>query len=146
MHDEELPSARRLRRIDDDPRASRGAPEPAEDLLGVPDSRAQPDSLQVVAREPGDPLEDAHEMRAAIGPGDRVNLVDDDDAQVGEEPRRVDALRDEHHLERLRGRHQELGAARGGTGAARDRPCRRARRSGGARPSPCRGRAAPPGC
>jgi hypothetical protein len=67
----------------------RGALQPLEDGLGVADRRAQPDALHVVPGEPGDPLDHAQEVRAAVGAGQRVDLVDDHHPQVGEQAWRV---------------------------------------------------------
>ena len=78
------------------PRPSRcdDALEPVEDGVRVADRRGQADALDVVLAAAGQPLEDAHQVRAAVGPGQRVDLVDDDAAQVAEEPlRRAPAAR-----------------------------------------------------
>ena len=78
------------------------------------------------------PLEHAHQVRAAVRAGERVNLVDDDDRRSSKSLCDRDARRHEHHLERLGGRHQELGglsyerhASRGPAAS----PCQTNRRS-----------------
>jgi hypothetical protein len=62
-----------------------------------------------VAGQRGDALDHAHEVRAAVGARERVHLVDDDHAQVGEQRGGVDPLADQHDLERLGGGHEQLG-------------------------------------
>ena len=48
-------------------------------------------------------------MPAAVIPGEGMDLVDDDHAEVREQALRVDAGRDQHHLQRLGGRQQAIG-------------------------------------
>ena len=67
------------------PRCRRAAEVPCsqrQDRLRVAHGRAQPDALDIVPREPRQALEDAHEVRAAVGAGEGVDLVDDHHAQV----------------------------------------------------------------
>ena len=54
----------------------------------------------------------ASSMRAAVGSSQRVDLIDDDDAQVLEQLRHRRLRRDEHHLQRLRRRHAREAGAR----------------------------------
>jgi hypothetical protein len=107
--DQQLALGRRVRGIDDRALALGAALQPHRDLLGVADGRAQADALDVVARERGEPLDHADQVGAAVGAGHGVDLVDDDDPQIGEQPGRVDRLRHQHDLERLGRGHQQLG-------------------------------------
>jgi len=82
--------------------------EPIEYGVGVADRCAEPDSLDVVLGDTCDALEDAHQVCPAVCPCDRVHLVDHDSPQVCEQPTLVDALGNQHDLERLRGGHEKL--------------------------------------
>ena len=75
----------------------------------VPDCRAQANPLDVVTTESDNPFDHAHQMRPAVGAGQRMDLVHDHAAQVPKQQRRVHATREKHHLERLRRGHQQLG-------------------------------------
>jgi hypothetical protein len=48
-------------------------------------------------------------MCAPVSAGHRVDLVDDDHAKVAKQPSRRAPRRDQHHLQRFRGGHQDLG-------------------------------------
>ena len=61
-----------------------------------------------MAREPGDALQHAHQVGAAVGAGEGMHLVDDDHAQIAEEPGCIHPLGNEHHLQRFGGGHQQL--------------------------------------
>ena len=63
----------------DGPRRSGGvgAAEEPGDLVQRPDRRREPDPLEVAAGEVAEALEGEREMRAALRPGDGVDLVDD---------------------------------------------------------------------
>ena len=104
-----LPLRRRLRRIDDHAFPARAAREPRQDRRGIPHGRAQADALHVVLGLAHEALDDAEQVGSAIGPGERVDLVDDHEAQIREEAARAHLRRDQHHLEGLRRRHQQLG-------------------------------------
>jgi hypothetical protein len=101
VRDEQLAAARLPGGIDDARVAPRRTAQPGEDVGRVADGRAQADALQVVSRDAREPLDDAEHVRAAVGAGERVDLVDDDDPQVVKQCGCVDPLRDEHDLERL---------------------------------------------
>ena len=129
VDDEELPEPRLARRADHAPRPVRGALQPREDRLGVAHGRGQPDALEVMAGDAGQALDHAHQVGAPVGPGQRVDLVDDHEsagrrrawprppAARGASPQGTPA--------------SSSGARRApaGTGAGRGPACRRARRS-----------------
>jgi hypothetical protein len=76
---------------------------------GVSDGRRQPHALHIAP--PIAASRSMTESRCAPRsvPGQRVDLVDDHVPQLLEQLRHRHARRDEHHLERLGGRHQQLG-------------------------------------
>ena len=81
-------------------------PGASQQLRRVADGGREPDPLE---RPPGDgasPLEDREQVPAPVVPGEGVDLVDDDRAQPGEQPRWSTQRRDEHGLQRL-GRGQQ---------------------------------------
>jgi hypothetical protein len=51
-----------------------------------------------MAREPGDALQHAHQVRTEIRTGESMDLVDHHDPQVAEQLGFIHPLRDEHHL------------------------------------------------
>ncbi len=91
-HHQQLLAARLLGRVDDRALTPRGALKPGEDRLRVAHRGAQPDPLDIVAGEPGDALENAHQVGPAVGTRHGMDLVDDHHAQVREDLRRVDPL------------------------------------------------------
>jgi hypothetical protein len=109
VHDQQLTARHVVWRIHDDALALRAAPDPSQDRLGVADGRAQTHALHVVARQGREPLDHAQQVRAAVAARERVDLIDHDHPQIPKQPRRVDRLRDQHDLERLRRGHQQLG-------------------------------------
>ena len=103
-------------------RAARGlsAQEP-RDLLERTLGRGQADPLWRLVRDLFEAFERQREMRAALGAGHRVDLVDDHPADA---PQELACLRGEHQVERLGRRDQDVGrprldaAAFGGGGVA----------------------------
>ena len=80
--------------------------EEAGDLLDGSDRRRQPDPLGRLRQQLVEPLQRQGEVRAALGPGDRVHLVDDDGLDAAQ---RLAGLRGEHQEQRLRGGDQDVG-------------------------------------
>ena len=70
--------------VDDGALAARPDHEPG-DLVERPLRRGEADALHVAARLLREPLEGDREVRAPLGLGHRVDLVDDDPARAGEE-------------------------------------------------------------
>ena len=62
----------------------RAAGQEPGDLLDRPDRRGQPDPLGRALEQGVEPLEAEREVRAALGAGDRVHLVEDDRLDPGE--------------------------------------------------------------
>ncbi len=95
----------------DDPARPLRADHEAADLLQRVLRRAQPDPLRVAAAVLGgdqraQPLQRQREVRAALGRGDRVDLVDDDRLDVAQH---VARLRGQHEVQRLGRRDQHVG-------------------------------------
>ncbi len=76
------------------------------DLLEWALGRGQANTLDRLADEPRQTLEAEREVRAALRPGHRVNLVDDEEAHRLEH---LAGLRGEHEEKRFRGRDEDLG-------------------------------------
>ena len=89
----------------DDPDRARPRHE-ASDFLDRALGRRQPDALHRLAHEPVKPLDREREVRPALRPGNRVDLVED---QRPGRPQHLAALRGEQQVERLRGRDQDVG-------------------------------------
>jgi hypothetical protein len=70
-------------------------------LVGVADRGGEADPLQSSAGQMLQPFKDGQQVPASVVSGEGMQLVDDDDAQVGEQHPVVDVCRDEHRLERL---------------------------------------------
>ena len=106
-------------------RPARGlaAAEEARDLLERPLRRGEPDPLEaaVLGTERLEPLEREEEVRAALGRGDRVDLVDDDGLDRREHLAR---LRGQQEVERLRRRDQDVGRRARDARALRRPACR----------------------
>ena len=82
-------------------------------------------------------------MGAPVGPGQRVDLVDDRQSAGRRRVALGHPRRQQHHLQGLRRRHQKFGRAPSRTCASRGPACRRARRRTAARPSRCSCRGGP---
>jgi hypothetical protein len=91
-----------------DDRAGPPAGQEAADLVERPLRRRQADPLQLPACGAVEPLECQREMGAALGLGDRVDLVDDDPLRPGEDLARA---RGQHQVERLGGGDEDVGRA-----------------------------------
>ena len=72
MENEKLPGASANRRLDHLPLSLRRASQPAEDRLGVPHCRAQPNALHVVTADRDDSLENRHEVSPPVRPGEAL--------------------------------------------------------------------------
>ena len=96
------------------------AAEEARDLLDRPDRRRQPDPLGRLGQQGVEPLERERQMRAALGAGDRVHLVDDDRLHAAQ---RLARLRREQQEQRLGGGDQYVGRLGGESSAARWPAC-----------------------
>ena len=95
----------------DDPARPLRADHEAADLLQRVLRRAQADALRVAAAvlggdQRGEPLQRQREVRAALGRGDRVDLVDDDRLDVAQH---VARLRGQHEVQRLGRGDQHVG-------------------------------------
>ena len=92
--------------VDDRARAARADHE-AADLLERVLRRGEPDALRLVpvALQRGEALERQREVRAALGRGDRVDLVDDDRLDVREDLARAAG---EHEVQRLGRRDEDV--------------------------------------
>ena len=101
--------AGRLRRVDDASRSLRRALSHSRMASGLPTVALRPTRWTSWRRDPREPLDHAHQVRAAIGPGERVTSSMTTTRRSANRDALVDAPRDEHHLERLGRRHQELG-------------------------------------
>ena len=99
------PLAARRRHDADRPRARE---EPC-DLLAGPHRGREPDALHRRGRELVEPLERQGEVRAALGAGERVDLVDDDRLDAAQ---RLAGRRREHEEQRLGRRDEDLGRMR----------------------------------
>ena len=87
VDDEDLPGLRLAwAGLTTRPARLRRALQPGEDRLGVAHGRGQPDALDVMPGDARQALGHAHQVGAPVGSGQRVDLVDDHDPQVGEEP------------------------------------------------------------
>ena len=110
-HDDvELPLLGR-RRLDDLDRPAAG--EEARDLLDRAHGGRQPDALGRLRQHRVEPLEGEREVRAALGAGHGVHLVDDDGLDAAQ---RLARRRGEHEEERLGRRDEDVGR-RAGEGA-----------------------------
>ena len=98
VDDEDLPGLRLAGRADDAPGPAGRALHPGEDGLGVAHGRGQPDALDVMPGDARQALDHAHQVGAAVGSGQRVDLVDDHGPQVGEELGLIHPLGKEHDL------------------------------------------------
>ncbi len=90
----------------DDPAAAPRPDHEPPDLLERVLRRRQPDPLHVVAGCLGQPLERQRQVRAALGRGDRVDLVDDAPARAVEQLARAPG---QHQVQRLGRRDQDVG-------------------------------------
>ena len=102
-----------------------GAAEEAGDLLEGADGRAETDALGRLLEQVVEALEADAEVGAALGAGDRVDLVDDDGVDAAE---RLARLAGQHEEQRLGRRDEDVGRGRaelapvGGAGVARAQP------------------------
>ena len=104
------------------PSTSRRAAEEAGDLVDRADRRGQADALGRLVEQGVEPLEREREVRAALGAGDRVHLVDDHRLDAAQ---RLAGLRGEDQEQRLGRGDEDVGRASARTGAARRPGCRR---------------------
>ena len=72
--------------------------------------------------EPREPFQHRQQVPAPVVAGEGVHLVDDHGPHAGEEAGVVDARRDQHRLERLRGGEQDVGRVGAGSGRRADWP------------------------
>ena len=105
----------------DDAAAPRAAGEKGSGALRIADGGGKADAPGVHARHAREPLDKAERLPAAVAAQERVNLVDDDKAQVMEQARDGHVLMHEECLERFRRNLQdaarmlqELALMRGG--------------------------------
>ena len=80
--------------------------EEARDLVDRPDRRRETDALRGLLEQRVEPLEADRQVRAALGGGDRVHLVDDDRVHALE---RLAGLARQHQIERLGRRDEDVG-------------------------------------
>lgn len=90
----------------DDRAPARGTDEIARHLFQRPLGGGQPDALDIAARLLGQPLQRHRQVRAALGLGDGVDLVQDHPLRAGEQPA---CLRREHEVQRLGRRDEDVG-------------------------------------
>ena len=102
----------------------RAAEEPG-DLLDRADRGGQPDPLGRPLEQLVEPLERQRQVRAALGAGHRVHLVDDHRLDTAQ---RLAGLAGEHQEQRLGRGDEDVGRACGRTGGARRPGCRRSGR------------------
>ncbi len=89
--------------------ARRRSLQPAQKILRIADGGREPHPLDVPSNEPLQPFDDSEQMPSTIVTGEGVDLVDDDGTKVGEEGAVIDVDADEHRLQRLRRRQQNIG-------------------------------------
>src|SRR5262249_44139067 len=96
------------RRRNYDPIAGADSREPAEQFLWVADRGGEPHALELATGVPAHALEHSEQVPTAIVACKGMKLVDDHRAYIREERRAIDAARDEHDHDRLRGREENI--------------------------------------
>ena len=89
--------------LGDDGAATAACREELSRRLGVAEGGRQSDPSRPAARQPAEPFDQAEGLQSAVAAQQRVNLVDDDEAQVAEQGGDLHVLVDEQRFQRLGG-------------------------------------------